>query len=187
MSWWAGEMTLKQKWGLSWGEAIVTILIAGGGLYAMADGYRLLTRGTPAASWTATYIASAGVILVLLAVASLLPFSRRAASTSITSKVADDVLDDAGPSSEEPVLDEEVPPRVARSLLVRTTALLTGWVLVLPLIGYIAATALFLIAYGILVSRRRVVTTLVFAAIATAASTGIFLAVGIRLPMGSIF
>lgn len=180
-------MALKQKWGVGWGEFVITILIAAGGVYAMADGHRLLTQGTPAASWTATYIAAAGAILVLLAVASLLPFSRKAASTSITSKVADNVLDDAAPNSKEPVLDEEVPPNVARSLLVRTTALLTAWVLVLPLIGYIAATALFLIAYGILVSRRRVMTTLVFAAIATAASTGIFLAVGIRLPMGSIF
>lgn len=186
-TWWMTEMTLKQKWGVSTPELLATGFVVLAGMFALADGYRLLSGGPAAASWTATYVMVAGVVLALLAAASLLPFSRNAAAKSVTVTVADDVLGQAYEDEDEPVLDEDVPPGVAGSLLLTTTGLLVVWILVLPLIGYIAATALFLLAYGLLVSRRPLLSALIFAAAATAAMAVLFQAVGIRLPMGTFF
>lgn len=187
MIWWMTEMSLKQKWGVSTPELLATGFVVLAGMFALADGYRLLSSGPAAASWTATYVMVAGIALALLAAGSLLPFSRKAAAKPVAVTVAEDVLGQASGDEDEPVLDEEVPPAEARSLLLTAAGLLVVWILALPLVGYIAATALFFLAYGLLVSRRHFLSALIFAAVATAAMTVLFQAVGIRLPMGTLF
>ncbi|WP_150461962.1 tripartite tricarboxylate transporter TctB family protein [Nesterenkonia ebinurensis] len=182
-------MALRRIWGLSWAELSATFLLVIAGMFALADGLRLLTRGSQAASWTATFIMVAGVILAALAAVSLIPFSRKAAAQSVGATVAQDVLTESEETSDtEPfaVLDESVPPKQAQKLLIRSIGLLISWIVLLPYIGYIAATGLFLLVYGLLVSERKIIPTIIFAVISTALSAWLFQAVGVRLPRGSL-
>lgn len=165
----------------------MTALLICAALVAVLDGVRIHAQGNSAASWTATYIIVAGTVLLVLALASLLPSSRRSAASDLSASVAEDILADASEEEKKQVKEEPVDAAAARSLLLRSIGLLILWTLATPLIGYIATTALFLVAYGLLVSKKRILPTLIFAIVTTSVAAVLFQTVGIQLPTGSLF
>lgn len=180
-------MSIKSAWKENRLEVIASMMLSLVGLIAIADALRLHLSGPSGAAWTAAYIGVAGLVLIALALAALGSNSRVAAANTVTTRIASDILAEADDEEANQVREEPLPKEQAKSLLTRSIGLLVMWAVVVSLIGYVVSTVLFITAYGLIVSKRKIIPTLTLAVIATAAFYAAFHFSGITLPTGIFF
>jgi hypothetical protein len=156
------------------GVPIVLLAIA---LLTIADGLRIVTSGLD--SQSGFFILAIGLCFALFIIISS-PLGRIRRLPQERSSPASDEMP---PVSQTDFQAEEQPVGYMKQVLI-AVALIIVWALALPWIGFAISNGIFLIAFMILVGRRKALSSVLLGAVIGAGTAFGFSALGVVLPQG---
>ncbi|MCP9002066.1 tripartite tricarboxylate transporter TctB family protein [Pseudarthrobacter sp. RMG13] len=159
------------------GVPVVLLAIA---LLTIADGLRIVTSGQD--NQSGFFILAIGLCFVLFIIISS-PLARIGRPRRLPQGTSALAGEEIMPIPQTDPAAEEQPAGYMKQVLI-AVALIIVWALALPWIGFAISNGLFLIAFMILVGRRKILSSVLLGAVIGAGTAFGFSALGVVLPQG---
>lgn len=152
------------------GVPLALLIVA---LLTVFDGLRIVVGGDQASGVFVLVIGSCLAVFTILST----PFG----SLSHANEQSEQADEEPVAASE---FDGEEQPATYTKQVLTAIALMVGWAIVLPWLGFAISNGIFLVAFMILVGRRNILSSLLIGAAVGAATSVGFSALGVVLPQG---